>query len=158
MWGLAYVKALSVHSSKLSPSWGLIGMLSPRSLAAHPLLSKRACSRGNTQESSDWFMLLILKKMFLKLILEAFMIFTSAFPRIHFSCTAILNWIYHWITSWLGLEETLKSTPTHPMPWAGLPPSSSAAQGPIQPGLERLQGWGTTASLGSCASASLLCG
>ena len=42
-----------------------------------------------------------------------------------------------------------------PVPWAGLPPSSSAAQGSIQPGLERLQGWGTTASLGSCASASL---
>ena len=41
------------------------------------------------------------------------------------------------------------------MPWTGLPPSSSAAQGPIQPGLECLQGWGTTASLGSCASASL---
>ena len=40
------------------------------------------------------------------------------------------------------------------LPWAGLPPSSSAAQGPIQPGLECLHGWGTTASLGSCASAS----
>ena len=30
----------------------------------------------------------------------------------------------------------------------GCPPPAQAAQGPIQPGLERLQGWGTTASLG----------
>ena len=58
------------------------------------------------------------------------------------------------IVEWLRLEGTLKLTQSHLMPWAGLPPSSSAAQGPIQPGLECLQGWGTTASLGSCASAS----
>ena len=40
----------------------------------------------------------------------------------------------------------------HPVPpraMAGLPPSSSAAQGPIQLRLERLQGWGPTASLGN---------
>ena len=60
------------------------------------------------------------------------------------------------ITGWLGLEGPSKPTQPHPLPWAGLPPTSSAAQGPIQPGLERLQGWGTTASLGSCAGASLL--
>ena len=58
------------------------------------------------------------------------------------------------LMEWLGLEGTLKPTQSHPVLLAGLPPSSSAAQGPIQPGLERLQGWGTTASLGSCASAS----
>jgi len=32
---------------------------------------------------------------------------------------------------------------------------AEAAQGPIQPGLECFQGWGTTASLDSCARASL---
>ena len=31
---------------------------------------------------------------------------------------------------------------------------AQAAQGPIQPGLEHLQRWGTMASLGSCASVS----
>ena len=36
----------------------------------------------------------------------------------------------------------------------GCPPPAQAAHGPIQPGLKHLQGWGTTASLGSCASAS----
>jgi len=40
------------------------------------------------------------------------------------------------------------------MPWAGLSTTSSAAQGCIQPGLEHLQGWGTAASLVSCARAS----
>jgi len=30
----------------------------------------------------------------------------------------------------------------------GCPPPAQAAQGPIQPGLECLQGWGTTAYLG----------
>ena len=60
----------------------------------------------------------------------------------------------HRIIEWLRLEGTLKPPQSHPVPWAGLPPSSSAAQGPIQPGIEHLQGWGTTASLGSCASAS----
>jgi len=37
------------------------------------------------------------------------------------------------------------------------PPPAQAAQGPIEPGLEHLQVWGTTASLGSCARASLPC-
>ena len=53
---------------------------------------------------------------------------------------------------WKGLQSP--SIPT-PLPWAVLPPPAQAAQGPIQPGLECLQGWGTTASLGSCASTSL---
>jgi len=48
---------------------------------------------------------------------------------------------------------------THPVPppchGQGCPPPAQAAQHPIQPGLERLQEWGTTASLGSCASTSL---
>jgi len=35
------------------------------------------------------------------------------------------------------------------LPWAGLPPPAQAAQGPIQPGLERLLVWGTTAALGN---------
>ena len=63
----------------------------------------------------------------------------------------------HRSTEWFELEGPSKPTQPHPVPWAGLPPTSAAAQGPIQPGLERLQGWGTTASLGSCASASLPC-
>jgi len=29
------------------------------------------------------------------------------------------------------------------MPWVGCNPPAEAAQGPIQPGLELLQGWGT---------------
>lgn len=33
--------------------------------------------------------------------------------------------------------------------WAGCPPPSQAAQNPIQPGPELLQGWGTTVSLSS---------
>ena len=37
------------------------------------------------------------------------------------------------------------------MPWAWLLLISSGSPDPIQPGLEDLQGWGTTASLGSCA-------
>ena len=36
-------------------------------------------------------------------------------------------------------------------------PPAQAAQGPIKPGLDRLQGWGTTASLGSCARTSPPC-
>jgi len=62
----------------------------------------------------------------------------------------------HRITEWFGLEGISK--PTQYPPWAGLPSTSAAAQGPIQPGLEHLQGWGTTAALHSCASAlHLLC-
>lgn len=35
------------------------------------------------------------------------------------------------------------------MPWTGTPPTRSAAQIPIQSGLECLQGWGINSSLGS---------
>jgi len=52
---------------------------------------------------------------------------------------------------WIGRD--LKD---HPIPtschWYLSP--VEAAQGHIQPGLEHLQGWGTTASVGSCARAS----
>ena len=68
--------------------------------------------------------------------------------------TVILALSAVFFIQWLGLEGTSEPTQSHPVPWAGLPPTSSAAQGPIQPGLEHLQGWGTTASLGSCASTS----
>ena len=50
---------------------------------------------------------------------------------------------YSTVLWWKG---TSKPTQPQPLPWAGLPPPAQAAQGPIQPGLERLQGWGTTAS------------
>ena len=54
-----------------------------------------------------------------------------------------------------GVGKDLKD---HPVPapchGQGCPPPAQAAQGPIQPGFECLQGWGTTASLGSCASSS----
>ena len=54
---------------------------------------------------------------------------------------------------WVGSD--LKALPV-PLPCRGqgCPPSAQAAQGPIQPGLEHLQGWGTHSSLGSCATAS----
>ena len=52
---------------------------------------------------------------------------------------------------WKGPHSPSIPTPSHGQ---GCPPPGEAAQGPIQPGLERLQGWGTTASLDSCASAS----
>ena len=61
----------------------------------------------------------------------------------------------HRIAEWFGLEGASKPTQPNPCRGQGCPPPAQAAQGPIQPGLERLQGWGTTASLGSCASASL---
>ena len=48
----------------------------------------------------------------------------------------------HRITEWFGLEETPK--PTHRQ---GCPPPAQAAQGPIQPGLEHLQGWGKISSV-----------
>ena len=61
----------------------------------------------------------------------------------------------HRITGWLRLERTVKIIQPNPVPWAGLhPPATQAVQGPIQLGLEHLQRRGTTASLGSCASAS----
>ena len=50
-----------------------------------------------------------------------------------------------------GLKDQLVPTP---QPWAGSHPSAQAAQGPIPPGIERLQGWGTHSSLGSSARAS----
>ena len=54
---------------------------------------------------------------------------------------------------WVG-RDLLKAHPA-PNPAVGRAATpSSAAQGPIQPGLERLQGWDTTASLRSCATAS----
>jgi len=43
----------------------------------------------------------------------------------------------------LGLEGTLKPIHFNPEPRVGCPPSAQAAQGPIQPGLQHLQGWGT---------------
>jgi len=56
-------------------------------------------------------------------------------------------------TVWVGRDLN-----THPIPipghGQGCSPPAQAAQSPIQPGLEHLQRWGTTASLGSCASAS----
>ena len=48
---------------------------------------------------------------------------------------------------WAGRELTAHP----PLPCHGQgcpPPPTQAAQGPIQPGLECLQAWGTTASLG----------
>ena len=45
---------------------------------------------------------------------------------------------------WLGLEGTpkIQRPSSNPLPWAGCHPLDQAAQGPIQPGLEHLQGWG----------------
>ena len=37
-----------------------------------------------------------------------------------------------------------------PLPWAGCPPTSSGCQGPTQPGLGDLQGWGTHSSGQQC--------
>jgi len=39
-------------------------------------------------------------------------------------------------------KESLRSFISISMPWAGFYPPDQAAQGPIQPGLEHLQGWG----------------
>jgi len=60
------------------------------------------------------------------------------------SCYKILSDDNPRITEWFGLEGNHSPYSPNPCP----------AQGPIQPGLEYLQGWGTTAFLGSCASAS----
>jgi len=58
--------------------------------------------------------------------------------------------------AWKQHGRALKAHPAPTLCRAqGCPPPAEAAQGPIQPGLEYLQGWGTTASLGSCARASL---
>ena len=57
-------------------------------------------------------------------------------------------------TEWLELKGPQSPRCCNPCRGQGCPPPAQAARGPIQPGLERPQGWGTTASLGSCASAS----
>ena len=46
---------------------------------------------------------------------------------------------------WLGLEGTFKAFKTkfQPPAMGSVPPPAQAAQDPIQPGLEHLQGWGT---------------
>ena len=53
---------------------------------------------------------------------------------------------------WKGPHRPPSPTPCRGQ---GCPPPAQAAQGSIQAGLEHLQGWGTTASLSDCASASL---
>jgi len=60
----------------------------------------------------------------------------------------------HRIAEWLRLEGNLKLTQPQPLPWVGCPLPAQAAQGPIQPGPEHLQGWGTHTPLGSSAGAS----
>lgn len=44
------------------------------------------------------------------------------------------------IIEWLRLEGTLKPTQSNPLLWAGCHPPYQAAQYPIQPGFEHLQG------------------
>ena len=71
-------------------------------------------------------------------------------------CLHILRLLYlGGIKEGFGLEGSLEPTHLNPSCGQGCPPPAQAAQGPIHPGLEHLQRWGTTASLGSCASASL---
>jgi len=48
---------------------------------------------------------------------------------------------YSSVIEWLRLKDTLK--PTYPLLWVGCLPPDQAAQDPIQPGSEHLQGWGT---------------
>jgi len=48
--------------------------------------------------------------------------------------------------AWRGAQSPPSATPGHGQ---GCPPPAQAAQGPIQPGLESLQGWGTHSSLGN---------
>jgi len=60
----------------------------------------------------------------------------------------------HRITEWFALKWILKPTQPRPLPWAGCPLPAQAAQGPIHPGPEHLQGWGTHSSMGSCARVS----
>ena len=55
------------------------------------------------------------------------------------------------IESQNGLGWKGPQSPPSPCHGQGCPPPAQAAQGPIQPGFEHFQGWGTTASLGSCA-------
>ena len=71
-------------------------------------------------------------------------------------CLRPALWAHVTIESQKGLVWKGPESPPSPTPCCGqgCPPPAQAAQGLIQPGLERLQGWGTTASMGSCASAS----
>ena len=46
----------------------------------------------------------------------------------------------HRTTEWFGLEGTSKPTRSHPLPWAGCPPTKSDCPGPVC-GLGHLQGW-----------------
>lgn len=57
------------------------------------------------------------------------------------------------VTEWIGLEGTLKITSFQlPCHGQGQFPLDQFAQSLIQPGLERLQGWGTTAPPGQPCS------
>jgi len=49
----------------------------------------------------------------------------------------------HKIIEWLRLEGSLNPSSSTRLPWAGCPLTSSGCPGPIQPGLEHLQGWDT---------------
>ena len=51
---------------------------------------------------------------------------------------------------WVGGDVKDHWAPTPAMGW--LPPTSSVCPGPIQPGLEHLQGWGTTALWATCVN------
>jgi len=57
----------------------------------------------------------------------------------------------HGVAEWLGRDLKAHPVPS-PSHGQGCHPPVQAAQGPIQPDLGCLPGWGTTASLGSCAS------
>ena len=76
-----------------------------------------------------------------------------------YNCIATVTVTYHRttevITECFVLEGTFKPTQSQPPAVGTATTHQLSAQGPIQPGPECLQGWGTTASLGSCASASL---
>jgi len=56
---------------------------------------------------------------------------------------------FHTFTQWRGLEETLLPIQFQPLPSAGCFPPAQAAQGPLRPHLEHLQGWGIHNSLGN---------
>ena len=43
----------------------------------------------------------------------------------------------------VGLEGTSEVIQFQPLPWVGCHPAAQAAQGPMQPGLGHLQGWGS---------------
>jgi len=74
----------------------------------------------------------------------------------HFRCAQATN-IHRIIEPHNGLVG--RDLKDHPFPTPchgqGCHSPDQAAHSSIQPGLENLQGWGTTASLGSCARASL---